>query len=109
MRTFLYFVALALLILVAVRFGLHNLVFGFFSVLELVAGAVVLFGIFLTIALWMKRRRKTRNGSKYLDLTEELDMREINLMLQRMEQRIESLETILMERETRAGITAARD
>jgi Ca2+/Na+ antiporter len=104
MRTLAYIVLLSLLTLLAVRMGFHSVVREL-SVLETLILLLLLVAIVLTIALRSAERRKSISAKRDADCAEELDLRDLNLMCQRMEERIESLETILLEREARSKNT----
>jgi len=108
MRMLVYLVLVSLLTLLAVRLGLHSVV-GELSVLEAVILVLLLAAIVLTTALRSTERRKRISAKRDADCAEELDLREINQMLERMERRIESLETILLDREARVKRTAEHD
>jgi len=105
MRTLAYIIVFTLLVLLGFRLLAHNAIILPLEVLFTVSGVVVI------AALWLTAGRKTRGARRdsASPPTEELDLRNINLMLQRMQERIESLETILLDREARVKRAAEHD
>jgi phage shock protein B len=67
---------------------------------------VIAWVVFLRLALWVVRYKWPAPATAN---TDEVVLREISRMLERMEHRIESLETILLDREARVKRTAERD
>ena len=108
MRTLAYIVLVVLLALLAFRMGMQSAVREL-SFLEVVICGLLFAAIVLTVVIREKERRQRARAKRDADCAEELDLREINQMLERMERRIESLETILLDPEARIKRIAEHD